>query len=64
MYWPMLNGKSRLMKTQDVFGGYDHNMRIGEESFFDMENMTSDHYPILSPRAGRVLYETAGGLRV
>ena len=60
MYWPMLNGKSRLMKTQDVFGGYDHNMRIGEESFFDMENMTSDHYPILSPRAGRVLYETAG----
>ena len=46
------------MKTQDVFGGYDHNLRIGEESFYDMENMTSDHYPILSPRKGREIYET------
>jgi len=59
MHWPILSGKSRLMKTQDVFGGYDRNLRIGEESFYDMENMTSDHYPILAPRKGREVYETA-----
>ena len=48
MHWPMLSGKSRLMKNQDVFAGYDHNLRINEASFYHMENMTSDHYPILS----------------
>ena len=60
MHWPILSGKSRLMKNQDVFGGYDHNLRIQDSSFYHMENMTSDYYPILAPRKGRGLYEAAG----
>jgi hypothetical protein len=33
----------------DTFKGYNHNLRIGEGEFFDMKNMTSDHYPLLAP---------------
>ena len=40
----------------DVFKGYNHNLRIGDGEFFDMKNMTSDHYPVLSPRGKRGLY--------
>ena len=40
----------------DTFKGYNHNLRIGDGEFFDMKNMTSDHYPILSPRGKRGVY--------
>ena len=43
--------------TIDVFGGYNHNMRIGEGEFYEMKNLTSDHYPILSPRPQRGTYD-------
>lgn len=37
----------------DAFGGYDHRVRISENSFYEMENLTGDRYPALSPRAKR-----------
>jgi hypothetical protein len=40
----------------DAFKGYNHNLRIGDGEFFDMKNMTADHYPVLSPRGKRGLY--------
>ena len=40
----------------DVFKGYNHNLRIGDGEFFDMQNMTSDYYPVLSPRGKRGVY--------
>lgn len=40
----------------DVFGGYNHNLRIGEGEFFDMTNLTSADYPVLSPRSKRGTY--------
>ena len=40
----------------DAFKGYNHNLRIGDGEFFDMKNMTSDHYPVLSPRGKRGEY--------
>ena len=42
----------------DVFGGYNHNLRIGEGEFYDMTNLTSADYPVLSPRRKRGIYET------
>lgn len=42
--------------TIDVFGGYNHNLRIGEGEFYEMKNLTSDDYPILSPRHQRGTY--------
>ena len=40
----------------DTFNGYNHNLRIGEGEFFDMKNMTSDYYPLISPRGKRGVY--------
>lgn len=41
----------------DAFGGYNHNLRIGEGEFYDMKNLTSADYPVLSPRSKRGIYE-------
>ena len=41
----------------DVFKGYNHNLRIGENEFYDMENLTSTYYPVLSPRESRGVYD-------
>ena len=40
----------------EVFGGYNHNLRISEGEFYDMKNLTSSDYPVLSPRPQRGLY--------
>ena len=40
----------------DVFGGYNHNVRIQENEFYDMTNLTSDQAPVLAPRKRRGLY--------
>ena len=40
----------------DVFRGYNHNLRIGEGEFYDMKNLSSDNYPVLSPRHQRGIY--------
>ena len=40
----------------DVFGGYNHNLRISDGEFYDMKNLTSADYPILSPRPKRGIY--------
>lgn len=40
----------------DVFKGYNHNLRISDGEFFDMKNLTSDYYPVLSPRGNRGVY--------
>ena len=56
MYFPTLKELPTSRKTVDIFGGYNHNLLIGDGEFFEMENMTSDHYPVLAPRGKRGLY--------
>lgn len=56
MYFPTLNARPRSQQTMDVFGGYNHNVRIQENEFYDMKNLTSDQTPVLAPRKGRGLY--------
>lgn len=41
-----------------AFGGYNHNIRIGEGEFYDMANLTSSEYPSLSPRKQRGIYKS------
>ena len=40
----------------EEFRGYNHNLRIGSGEFYDMKNLTSDSYPVLSPRKARGVY--------
>lgn len=46
-------------ETIDEFGGYNHNLRIGDGEFYDMENLTSSYYPVLAPRGKRGTYVKA-----
>ena len=63
MYFPTLNARPRSSQTMDVFGGYNHNVRIQENEFFDMKNLTSDQAPVLAPRKGRGLYVTGSNVQ-
>ena len=43
-----------IRKAQTLqFGGYNHNLYAGDGQIWDMENMTSDYAPLLSPRKPR-----------
>ena len=56
MFLPTLPSKARDAQTMDVFAGYNHNVRINENEFYDMRNLCSDQAPVLSPRKPRGLY--------
>lgn len=53
MQYPTLLNRQTSREIVDAFRGYNHNLRIGAGEFFDMENLTSDYYPVLSPRRKR-----------
>ena len=59
MYLPKLNEITTSRDVVDVFKGYNHNLRISDGEFYDMKNLTSSHYPVLSPRSKRGTYVTA-----
>ena len=56
MKLPKLRELQASRQMVDTFRGYNHNLRISDGEFFDMKNMTSDYYPVLSPRKKRGLY--------
>ena len=60
MKYPMLNEMGASRQMIDAFGGYNHNLRIGDGEFFDMKNMTGDYHPVLSPRGARGVYASPG----
>lgn len=60
MEYPTLYVKQKSRQMADVFNGYNHNLRIGENEFYDMKNMTSNRYPVLAPRGKRGAYAKTG----
>ena len=58
MKYPKLKEIPTTRELVDVFKGYNHNLRIGEGEFYEMTNLSSDNYPILSPRHKRGVYES------
>lgn len=56
MKYPKLREIESSRQMVDTFKGYNHNLRISDGEFFDMKNMTSDYYPVLSPRKKRGVY--------
>lgn len=57
MEYPTLNVKQKSRQMSDAFLGYNHNLRISDSEFYDMQNMTSDYYPVLAPRKNRGVYK-------
>ena len=56
MKYPKLRVLKSSRQMVDTFKGYNHNLRITDGEFYDMKNMTSDSYPVLSPRGKRGMY--------
>ena len=58
MKLPTLTELQTTRDMIDVFNGYNHNLRISENEFYDMKNLTSSHYPTLAVRGKRGVYNT------
>lgn len=56
MRYPKLKEIKTSREMLDIFRGYHHALRIGDGEFYEMENLTSDHYPLLAPRGQRGVY--------
>lgn len=59
MFLPILQEEKSTRQVLETFKGYNRNLRIGDGEFADMKNMSSDFYPVLSPRGKRGLHDTA-----
>ena len=53
MQYPYLDEVTRYREMTNTFGGYSHKLSCDEGLFYDMENMTSQYFPIMSPRQKR-----------
>ena len=51
--YPRLAAQMTEQDVIDGFGGYDHRLRIGDGSWYDTKNLSSDHAPLLSTRCRR-----------
>lgn len=55
IFYPKLKAKAPYRQRLETFKGYDRSERMGNGAFYDMENLTSDDYPVLSVRKRRGL---------
>lgn len=58
MRFPYLDYITEEREMTQAFKGYDHNLSCQEDYFYDMKNVTTEHYPMLSPRAKRGIVKT------
>lgn len=56
VHWPILTQPETVREVTDVFLGYNANLRIQPGEFAEMENLTSDFFPLMAPRQGRQTY--------
>lgn len=59
MELPRLNPIQSARAVTEAFRGYNHNLRIADGEWYDMENITGRYYPVLSPRKPRGSYPAA-----
>lgn len=52
-YFPTVEETKTAQQVTDVFRGYHHDLRIGDGEFYEMQNLTSDYYPMLASRNRR-----------
>ena len=60
-YLPTYRYSDNIKKSyQDRFYGYKHTLGCGDGEIYDEQNMTSDHFPVMSPRERRQYIRKAG----
>lgn len=58
MYYPSVIEDGNTRAVVDTWLGYNHNYRISAGEFYDMENISSDAYPVMTARQKRVLLKS------
>lgn len=61
MRFPSLTVLPTSRSVIEAWMGYNRNPRIGDGELFDMENLSSDRFPVLAPRKPRGVYATPTG---
>lgn len=51
--YPTIQETARSQQVTDTFGGYNHNLKIPEGEFYEVENLCGDDYPLLATRKQR-----------
>ena len=60
MRFPSLTVLPTGRSSIEAWMGYNRNLRIGDGELYDMENLSSDRYPVLAPRRLRGIYAAPG----
>lgn len=55
MYFQQINDNENTREMISQFLGYNHNYSIDAGEWYDMENLSSDNYPVMTPRDTRAL---------
>lgn len=58
MFYPKLKASPKTRDIRRAFGGYNHNPQVAEGEFYEMENLSSRRYPLLTARAPRGVVTT------
>lgn len=58
MKYPIIDDIAQSREIMTYFGGYVKKLSCQEGSFYDMTNMTTEHFPLLSPRQRRGINKT------
>ena len=62
MKFPALQPLAGSRQQVSAFLGLDRRLKIPEGAFYETENLTADHYPVLSTRSPRGLYAQVSAL--
>ncbi len=57
-FYPTVNETYQSQQVIDTFSGLNHNLKIGEGEAYYTQNLSSDHYPMLSTRVKRGIVTT------
>ena len=63
MLAPQLTETEKQTMMTEVFLGYNHNLELADGEFYDMENLSADEYPLLSPRPRRGTAQAIEGVQ-
>lgn len=63
MYYQQIADNENTREMISQFRGYNHNYRIDAGEWYDMENLSSDNYPVMTPREKRALLVETDNVR-
>lgn len=63
MYYQQIDENENTREMISQFMGYNHNYSIDAGEWYDMENLSSDNYPVMTPREKRSLLVEADNIR-